>query len=113
MIPFRSYKKYCSKIYDSRYELVGSYSLFLSKFFSISLMQEGATREDIEKLLKYKFRRLATAEKPNGEIQGPSGGVMIECGTDSPTERILAAEDLVCCLNFLTLTLTVTVVCPR
>ncbi|KAK1352879.1 Zinc finger, C3HC4 type [Heracleum sosnowskyi] len=60
--------------------------------------QEGATREDIEKLLKYKFRRLASTEKPNGEIQGPSGGVMTECGTDSPTERILAAEDLDCCI---------------
>ena len=61
-------------------------------------MQEGATKEDIEQLSKYKFRRLANTEKSNGEIQVSFGGVMIECGTDSPTERILAAEDVVCFL---------------
>lgn len=60
--------------------------------------QEGATKEDIEQLLKYKFRRVDDIEKPNGEIQGPSGGVMTECGTDSPIERVLAPEDAECCI---------------
>ncbi|XP_019189495.1 PREDICTED: E3 ubiquitin-protein ligase At1g63170-like [Ipomoea nil] len=60
--------------------------------------QEGATKEDIEQLTKYKFRKLGDFEKQNGEIQESFGGVMIECDTDSPTEHVLSAEDAECCI---------------
>ncbi|KAK2989053.1 hypothetical protein RJ640_018842 [Escallonia rubra] len=60
--------------------------------------QEGAAKEDIEQLLKYKFHRIGDTEKHNGEIQGPSGGVMTECDTDPPTEHMLSMEDAECCI---------------
>ncbi|KAL9228945.1 hypothetical protein vseg_004471 [Gypsophila vaccaria] len=63
--------------------------------------QEGATKDDIEKLPKYKFRRLGEIEKPSGEIQESFGGIMTECDTDTPIERALSAEDAECviCLS--------------
>ncbi|KAK9757987.1 hypothetical protein RND81_01G198800 [Saponaria officinalis] len=63
--------------------------------------QEGATKEDIERLTKYKFRRLGEIEKPSGEIQESFGGIMTECDTDTPIERALSAEDAECviCLS--------------
>ncbi|XP_031113177.1 E3 ubiquitin-protein ligase At1g63170-like [Ipomoea triloba] len=60
--------------------------------------QEGATKEDIEQLPKYKFRKLGDFEKQNGEIQESFGGVMTECDTDSPTEHVLPMEDAECCI---------------
>lgn len=59
------------------------------------MVQEGATKEDIEGLPRYKFRKIGEFEKQNGEIQGPFGGVMTECDTDSPTEHVLPLEDAV------------------
>ncbi|XP_074273053.1 E3 ubiquitin-protein ligase At1g63170-like [Silene latifolia] len=63
--------------------------------------QEGATKEDIERLTKYKFRRLGEIEKPSGEIQESFGGIMTECDTDTPLEHHLSAEDAECviCLS--------------
>nr|GEZ47956.1 zinc finger, C3HC4 type [Tanacetum cinerariifolium] len=55
--------------------------------------QEGATKEDIELLPKFTFRRDGGAGKTNDEIQGICGGVMTEYGTDSPIEHVLSAED--------------------
>ncbi|XP_015571389.1 E3 ubiquitin-protein ligase At1g12760 isoform X2 [Ricinus communis] len=62
--------------------------------------QEGASKEDIEQLSKFKFRRVDNDEKltGNGDEQGPLGGVMTECGTDSPVEHILSEEDAECCI---------------
>ncbi|KAK4795375.1 hypothetical protein SAY86_013369 [Trapa natans] len=60
--------------------------------------QEGATQEDIDRLAKYKFRMLGDYEKENGEVQPSFGGVMIECGTDTPTERALSQDDAECCI---------------
>ncbi|KAM7525706.1 hypothetical protein LguiA_015608 [Lonicera macranthoides] len=61
--------------------------------------QEGATKEDIEKLLKYKFRRVNNStEKLNGEIEGTCGGLMTECDTDNPIEHVLSPEDAECCI---------------
>ncbi|CAK9134451.1 unnamed protein product [Ilex paraguariensis] len=60
--------------------------------------QEGATKEDIDRLPKYKFRRIGDFEKQNGEIQESFGGIMTECGTDSPTEHVLPLEDAECCI---------------
>ncbi|XP_057496353.1 E3 ubiquitin-protein ligase At1g12760-like [Actinidia eriantha] len=60
--------------------------------------QEGATKEDIDRLPKYKFRRLGEFEKQNGEIQESFGGLMTECDTDSPIEHALSAEDAECCI---------------
>jgi hypothetical protein len=62
--------------------------------------QEGATKEDIEQLSKFKFRRIANNEKLAGDVQGPFGGIMTECGTDSPIEHVLSDEDAVCTLIF-------------
>ncbi|MCD7454091.1 hypothetical protein HAX54_023453 [Datura stramonium] len=60
--------------------------------------QEGATKEDVERLPKYKFRRLGDFEKQNGEIQESFGGVMTECDTDTPIEHVLPLEDAECCI---------------
>ncbi|GMH09419.1 hypothetical protein Nepgr_011260 [Nepenthes gracilis] len=58
----------------------------------------GASKEDIELLPKYKFQRIGSAEKINGNMQAPSGGIMTECGTSSPAERRLSLEDAECCI---------------
>ncbi|CAI9769541.1 unnamed protein product [Fraxinus pennsylvanica] len=60
--------------------------------------QEGASKEDIERLPRYKFCRIGDFEKQNGEIQESFGGVMTECDTDSPTEHVLPLEDAECCI---------------
>jgi hypothetical protein len=59
--------------------------------------QEGATKEDIEQLSKFKFQR-TSKEKLAGNTQGPVGGIMIECQADSPIEHVLADEDAECCI---------------
>ncbi|KAG6522341.1 E3 ubiquitin-protein ligase At1g12760-like [Zingiber officinale] len=59
--------------------------------------QEGASEEDICQLPKYKFRRVGDPEKLD-EISGPFSGIMIECGSDSPAEHVLSAEDAECCI---------------
>ncbi|KAH7659529.1 Zinc finger RING/FYVE/PHD-type protein [Dioscorea alata] len=60
--------------------------------------QEGASEEDIHQLPKYKFRRIGPSEKLGGEISGPFGGVMAECGSDPPNEHVLSPEDAECCI---------------
>uniref|UniRef100_A0A1D1Z4L2 RING-type E3 ubiquitin transferase n=1 Tax=Anthurium amnicola TaxID=1678845 RepID=A0A1D1Z4L2_9ARAE len=60
--------------------------------------QEGASDEDINQLPKYKFQRIGNIEKLGGEISGPFGGVMTECGTETPMEHVLSAEDAECCI---------------
>ncbi|KAK3038081.1 hypothetical protein RJ639_031635 [Escallonia herrerae] len=60
--------------------------------------QEGATKDDIERLGKYKFRRIGDFDKQNGEIQESFGGIMTECDTDSPVEHVLPREDAECCI---------------
>ncbi|KAI3693938.1 hypothetical protein L1987_76894 [Smallanthus sonchifolius] len=60
--------------------------------------QEGATKDDIERLPKYQFKRIDDFEKQNGEIQKGYGGIMVECDTDTPVERALSEEDAECCI---------------
>ncbi|XP_028767508.1 E3 ubiquitin-protein ligase At1g12760-like [Neltuma alba] len=60
--------------------------------------QEGASKEDIEQLPKFKFRRIDNEEKVAGSAQERVGGIMTECGTDSPSEHILSEEDAECCI---------------
>ncbi|KAK9276985.1 hypothetical protein L1049_006524 [Liquidambar formosana] len=60
--------------------------------------QEGASREDIEQMPKYKFRKIGDVEKLTDEIQGPCGGIMTECGTDTPMDHVLSMEDAECCI---------------
>ena len=38
-------------------------------------------------------------EKLSSDAQGPSGGIMIEIGTDPPVEHGLSEEDAVCGLT--------------
>lgn len=64
--------------------------------FDLLSEQEGASKEDIEKLPKFKFRKVGNNEKLIDETQGPPGGVMTECGTESPIEHSLWQEDAVC-----------------
>lgn len=62
----------------------------------IKKMQEGASKEDIEQLTKFKFRKVGDANKHTGdEAQGTTEGIMTECGTDSPIEHTLLQEDAV------------------
>ncbi|XWS46032.1 hypothetical protein CRYUN_Cryun14cG0030000 [Craigia yunnanensis] len=60
--------------------------------------REGVTEEELDRLPKYKFRRVGDFEKVNGEIQESREGIMTECNTDTPTERILSHEDAECCI---------------
>ncbi|CAK7335468.1 unnamed protein product [Dovyalis caffra] len=60
--------------------------------------QEGATKEDIDQLPKFKFRRDGDNDKLAGDEQGCFGGIMTECSTDSPIEHVLSAEDAECCI---------------
>lgn len=58
----------------------------------------GASKEEIELLPKYTFHRIGSEEKSNEETPTPCGGILKECGTDSPIERSLTAEDAECCI---------------
>ncbi|XP_044476207.1 E3 ubiquitin-protein ligase At1g12760 isoform X2 [Mangifera indica] len=60
--------------------------------------QEGATKEDIERLSKYKFGRVVDNEKLTSEALGSHEGVMTECGTNTPSEHVLSQEDAECCI---------------
>ncbi|XP_030491141.2 E3 ubiquitin-protein ligase At4g11680 [Cannabis sativa] len=60
--------------------------------------QEGATEEEIDNLPKFTFRIMSDSEMVNGENKESIQGVMIECNTDSPTERQLSQEDAECCI---------------
>ncbi|KAL4333172.1 hypothetical protein GQ457_07G009290 [Hibiscus cannabinus] len=62
---------------------------------------EGASKEAINQLSKFKFRKFGDDEKPAGDVQGPVRGIMIECGTDSPMEQVLSHDDVECfiCLS--------------
>ncbi|PON86463.1 43kDa postsynaptic protein [Trema orientale] len=60
--------------------------------------QEGASKEDIEQLSKFKFRKMVNNEKLSSDAQGPVGGMMTECGTDPPVEHVLSQEDAECCI---------------
>ncbi|KAK8587326.1 hypothetical protein V6N12_021823 [Hibiscus sabdariffa] len=60
--------------------------------------QEGASKEDIDQLPKYKFRKIGNGEKCAGDVQGPIGGVITGCGIDSRVERVLSEDDAECCI---------------
>nr|VDC59390.1 unnamed protein product [Brassica rapa] len=64
--------------------------------------QEGASKEDIDQLTKFKFRKVGESEKhtvdEEEQAKGDSGGVMTECGTDSPLQHTLPHEDAECCI---------------
>ncbi|KAF7137912.1 hypothetical protein RHSIM_Rhsim07G0020100 [Rhododendron simsii] len=60
--------------------------------------QEGATKEEIERLPKYRFRKIGELEKQKGEIQESFGGLMTECDTDTPIEHVLSLENAECCI---------------
>ncbi|CAH8388903.1 unnamed protein product [Eruca vesicaria subsp. sativa] len=61
--------------------------------------QEGASKEDIEQLTKFKFRKVGGVSKHTGdEAQANTEGIMTECGTDSPVEHTILQEDAECCI---------------
>lgn len=70
------------------------YLLFCINLPRNLIKQEGASKEDIDHLSKYKFRRTGNEEKLSDDEQG-AGGMMTECGTDSPIEHALSEEDAV------------------
>lgn len=65
----------------------------LTSFFLC--IQEGATEEEIDQLPKFKFQKIVDVEKVNGEIQESFRGMMTECDTNTPIERVLSQEDAV------------------
>ncbi|GAA0160110.1 hypothetical protein LIER_16740 [Lithospermum erythrorhizon] len=58
--------------------------------------QEGASKEEVERLAKYKFQRV-DKKYCEGEMQEP-GGVMIDCETENSSEHYLTSEDAECCI---------------
>lgn len=57
--------------------------------------KEGATTDEINRLPKYKFRKIGDVDNVDGEIQESVRGKMTECNTDTPIERVLSQEDAV------------------
>ncbi|KAK7374178.1 hypothetical protein VNO80_07604 [Phaseolus coccineus] len=55
--------------------------------------QEGATKEEIDQLPKYKFRIIK-----EGDIEEPSRGIMTESESETATEHVVALEDAECCI---------------
>ncbi|KAF5464192.1 hypothetical protein F2P56_014286 [Juglans regia] len=60
--------------------------------------QEGATEEEIDQLPKFRFQKIGDVEKVNGETQESFRGMITECDTDTPIERVLSQEDAECCI---------------
>lgn len=61
------------------------------------LVQEGASKEEIDQLPKFKFKSAGNSEKDNSDVQRSHSGFMTECGNkDTPSERYLSHEDAVC-----------------
>ena len=88
----------CNLLCSQIYWLIMYNRTLLMKFSPFCVLlssQEGATKEDIDRLPKFKFQRTPDVEKVNGEIQESFGGVMIECNSDPPAERVLSQEDAV------------------
>lgn len=56
--------------------------------------QEGATKEEIDQLPKYKFRMIKESKKED-DIPESSRGIMIECDNDAAAEHVIALEDAV------------------
>ncbi|CAA0394767.1 unnamed protein product [Arabidopsis thaliana] len=56
--------------------------------------QEGASKNDIDQMPKFRFTKTGNVEK----LSGKARGIMTECGTDSPIERSLSPEDTECCI---------------
>ncbi|PNX89355.1 E3 ubiquitin-protein ligase at4g11680-like protein [Trifolium pratense] len=54
--------------------------------------QEGATKEEIDQLPKYKFRMIKEFKK-EGDGEESSRGVMTEYDSDSASEHVIAVED--------------------
>ncbi|KAK2415086.1 Zinc finger, C3HC4 type (RING finger) family protein [Trifolium repens] len=61
--------------------------------------QEGATKEEIDQLPKYRFRMIKEF-KQEDDTEESSRGVMTECDTDSDpaSEHVIALEDAECCI---------------
>ncbi|CAJ2671171.1 unnamed protein product [Trifolium pratense] len=59
--------------------------------------QEGATKEEIDQLPKYKFRMIKEFKK-EGDGEESSRGVMTEYDSDSASEHVIAVEDAECCI---------------
>lgn len=64
----------------------------------IGAKQEGASKNDIDQMPKFRFRKIDNNEKLPGEAS--NRGIMTECGTDSPIERSLSPEDAVLQFSF-------------
>ncbi|KAK7394851.1 hypothetical protein VNO78_15392 [Psophocarpus tetragonolobus] len=59
--------------------------------------QEGATKEEIDRLPKYKFR-IVKEFKKEGDIEESSRGIMTESDCETATEHAIALEDAECCI---------------
>ncbi|MED6181692.1 hypothetical protein PIB30_021620 [Stylosanthes scabra] len=59
--------------------------------------QEGATKEEIEQLPKYKFRVIKESKKED-DIPESSKGIMMQCDSDATAEHAIALEDAECCI---------------
>ncbi|KAK7340182.1 hypothetical protein VNO77_20878 [Canavalia gladiata] len=59
--------------------------------------QEGATKEEIDQLPKYKFRMVKEVKK-GGDIEETSRGIMTECDSETATQHVVALEDAECCI---------------
>ncbi|KAM6587976.1 E3 ubiquitin-protein ligase At1g12760 isoform X1 [Cannabis sativa] len=70
----------------------------IALLYAVADQQEGASKEDIEQLSKFKFKKMVNNDKLSSDEQGSLGGIMTECGTDPPVEHVLSQEDAECCI---------------
>ncbi|GKF25518.1 hypothetical protein Tco_0081412, partial [Tanacetum coccineum] len=57
--------------------------------------QDAATMDDIDRLLKYKFKKIGDFKKQSEEIQEDFGGSMTEyeCDPNAPMKHALPCDD--------------------
>ncbi|KAL4364014.1 hypothetical protein GQ457_04G031940 [Hibiscus cannabinus] len=54
---------------------------------------DGAADEEIDRLPKYKFRRIGDLGEVDAETQESHEGIMTECNCDTPSQRILPLQE--------------------
>ncbi|CAN8308284.1 unnamed protein product [Cochlearia groenlandica] len=75
--------------------------LNVSFICKLAQKQEGASKNDIDQMPKFRYRKTSNDEKLTCQVLGggaASRGIMTECGTDSPIGRLLSPEDAECCI---------------
>ena len=61
-------------------------------YYNYIIYQEGATKEEVDQLPKYRFRIIKEFKKES-DIEESSRGIMTESESETATEHVIALED--------------------